>query len=107
MRDFIAIDLRTSLSQAEVREQLESLLPHFRFRMGDSDLNGRYVSGADEEQAQLQVWLREAPATLTLSLRRWRVGATNRDEAKGVLWARLTAEVLPALGEVVRISERD
>jgi hypothetical protein len=107
MRDFVSADLRTSLSQVEVHERLASLLPHFSFRMGDSDANGLYVSGVDEEQAQLKVWLGEDPATLTLSTRGWRVGVTNRDEAKRMLWEQLTRKVLPALGELVRISECD
>ena len=107
MRDFVSVDLRTHLTQIEVHQRLTLMLPRFTFRMGDSDANGLYVSGIDDEQAQVKVWLGEDSASLTLSLRGWRAGVTNREEAKQLWWDRLTNEVLPSLGEVVKIVERD
>jgi len=107
MRDFISIELRTRLPQVEVHEKLSEALPAFSFRMGDSDANGPYISGIDGEQAQVKVWLGEDPAGLTVSFRGWRPGAPDRDEAKKEIWGTISEVILPRLGEVLRIEERD
>lgn len=69
MSDFIRLSVKTSLSQCEIFQILVESLPDMSWRMGDSDTQGLYVSGRGACYEQIQIWLDDSVADVSINLR--------------------------------------
>jgi len=100
MKDFVSVDIDSTLSNDDVFEILSGGLPTFSWRRGDSDVQGLYVSGLDADGVKIQCWTGERPMAMSVSFRSAK-GA--KDEAKKRLMDQLLNEFLPRIGGVRRI----
>lgn len=107
LKDYVSVSFDTKLDQESLYERLREALTNFSFRMGDSDAMGPYISGRDPDGAHIQTWLGEQPAAIEISLRSWKVGASNRDMQKNTLLHEIIDLFLPTVGNVLRVSDRD
>ena len=57
MKDFITYDIESELKQHDVYQKGKNELSDFKWRMGDSDSQGKYVSGRDHNGVTLKLWL--------------------------------------------------
>ncbi len=100
MKDFIHIRIRTSGLEAEqIINCFTEKLPSFKWRQGDSDMQGPYVSGTNAGAVQLMMWLGEQPNDLTVSF----AGATSSASENRALIDQLLQELAPSLGEIVEV----
>ncbi len=67
MQDFVRIAVTTDLDRDRVLERASAALQGFKWRGGDSDMQGPYVTGTNARGVKVQIWLGEAPADVTLS----------------------------------------
>jgi len=107
MKDFIHISISTQLSQKEIHSLLSVKLPEYSWRMGDSDYQGLYITSIGSELGQIQVWLDDEPAVVTISLRGNQQSRADREEWKENLINGIIRGVLPAIGVVGEIKEYD
>lgn len=99
MKDFISFRIRSKLSATAVRGHLSDELPGFKWRQGDSDMQGPYISGTNNDGVRLMMWQGEQPNDLTVSF----AGATSSAEENSALIDRLRDRLAPSLGEVVEV----
>lgn len=100
MKDFLSIDIDSTLLNGDVFVILSDGLPEFSWRQGDSDAQGAYVSGRNPEGVQIQCWTGEAPMQMSVSFR----GAKDvPEEARAHLVNRLLADLLPRIGRLKEI----
>lgn len=69
MNKFFSFTFQTESTKSEILEALKKDLPAFKWRGGDSDAQGPYISGRDAEGAQIKIWLGEYPFDATVSFR--------------------------------------
>jgi len=103
MKDFIRIHWQTKLQLSSVFGRLVAALPAFQWRQGDSDMQGAYISGTNPGGAQIKLWFAEQPVDVTVSFR-----AANISESEAsALVDQLVVELLPSMGEIVRVGGLD
>lgn len=99
MKDFIQIRIETSLNAAQGLNYFREALPRFKWRQGDSDMQGPYISGTNDKAVQLMLWLGEKPCDFTISF----AGATSSATENRVLVNQILQTVAPSIGEIVEI----
>lgn len=102
MKDYVNIDINSELDNIQVHSVLSRTLPDFTWRMGDSDMQGGYVSGRSEAGVYIQCWTGESPFALTLSFS----GATLDETAQNELLNRIDKEVVPCIGNLTAFNYR-
>ena len=68
MSDFFSLRIRGRHGRYSVAP-FEAHLPAFRWRQGDSDAQGPYVSGSRPDGVHIKFWWGEQPHDLTVSFR--------------------------------------
>lgn len=102
MKDFICIDIESDLSGDEIRHYVGQLLAEFRWRSGDSDSQGAYVSGMSDEGIQIKLWFDENPIAMSVSFRNVWLESLERESNKQKLIDRVKETFLPVIGKVVK-----
>lgn len=99
MKDFIHVRMAGELEASALLDRLDDALPNFKWRQGDSDMQGPYVSGVNEDSVQMMWWLGEQPIDVTVSF----VQATSSVSSNKALMDRLLQDLLPSMGAVVEV----
>jgi hypothetical protein len=102
MKDFVTYDIRCNLSKAQVYEKAVGALSEFAWRQGDSDAQGPYISGSNDQRIQVKLWLGEDPLALSVSFRRAWLDAPDRETRKSNLIDRIERTLISSLGTVVK-----
>lgn len=99
MKDYVCIDIQSDLDQAGWRQLLETALPDFAWRGGDSDAQGPYLSGVRTDGVDIQCWTGYAPAEMAVSFH----GANLSQAAMSNLITTLEKSILPKAGKVLSV----
>jgi len=97
MKDFLSIDIDSTLVNGAVFAILSDGLPEFSWRQGDSDAQGTYVSGRNPDGVNIQCWTGEQPMLMSVS---FRSAKDFPEEARDHLLSRLLTELIPCIGRV-------
>lgn len=101
MKNFINVDILSELEKIKVHSVLLEYMPDFSWRMGESDMQGGYVSGRNEAGVNIQCWTGENPFAFTISFSNTTLTELEATE----LVNRITQKVLPHIGEVKEIND--
>lgn len=101
MKDFINIDFIASITKEEMLQALRTQLPAFKWRGGDSDMQGPYISGINSDDVAIKIWLGEIPATLSLSFRRAWPDDPMQHQKRKALYDLIVKTVVPSIGTIV------
>jgi hypothetical protein len=101
VKNFINVDVVSELDKAKVHSNLSECMPDFSWRMGESDMQGGYVSGRNEAGVHIQCWTDENPFAFTLSFSNTTLTELEATE----LVNRITQKVLPHIGEIKAIND--
>src|SRR5947207_247010 len=82
MNEFFRYDIRSGLTETEVWTLASRVLPMFRWRRGDSEVQGPYVKGENSDSIMIDLWLGENPIAMTISFRNVPSGLANREDLK-------------------------
>ena len=102
MKDFVIYDVRCTLVKQQVLDIVIRNLPDFKWRQGDSDSQGPYISGMNRDDVQIKLWLGEAPVSMSVSFDDVWIGEPDREEKKDALIQLLDKAVVPLLGVVTK-----
>jgi hypothetical protein len=103
MKDLITYDIGSKLNAGQVFENVTRALPSFDWRRGDSDAQGPYISGTNDELIQVKLWLGEAPIQMSVSFRRAWPDATDRENRKQQLIESIIKNLIPSIGTIVKM----
>ena len=106
MKDFLTIEFEPRLDEEMMCGAFTTQFPEFSWRRGDSDSQGRYISGTNDALVQIKCWMGEKPMDPTVSFRCAWIGAGERQNKKNDLLDRLL-DLLPVLGRSPKITECD
>lgn len=101
MKEFISINLRTNYSDDEINKYVFQFFPDFKWRSGDSDMQGRYISGVDVDGVQIKLWLAERPVAMSISFHGLRLNLLDREPKKEEVVRRVRDTLIPMLGEII------
>lgn len=99
MKNFIHFRIKSSLNAEQILGQFSSKLLGFKWRQGDSDMQGPYISGVNNDGVQLMMWHGEQPNDLTVSFS----GATSSEAENRELIDQVLHRLAPSLGAVVEV----
>ncbi len=102
MKDYICIDIESNLTSPKILDLAVSAFPEFKWHSGDSDSQGAYVFGANEEDVQVQIWLGEQPITMSISFRNVSNNAFQREDRKGILVEMMRKNLIPSIGRILK-----
>lgn len=102
MKDFVTYDVRCILAKQQVLDIVTFNLPEFKWRQGESDAQGSYISGINRDDVQIKLWLGEAPVGISVSFDDVWNGEPDREERKGALIQLMDKAVIPLLGTVTK-----
>lgn len=105
MKDFIRTTISTNLGQEDLHSILSNELPDYVWRMGDSDQQGKYVSG--NGLGQILLWLDDNEVDVSISLRAENIDHPNRNEWKDGLLSKLLNNIFPKIGTLGEVNEVD
>ncbi len=97
MKDFLTYDVNCILTKQQVFDIVIHILPDFKWRQGDSDAQGPYISGMNSDDVQIKLWLGDTPVGISVSFDDVWIGATDREERKDVLIKLIDKTVVPLL----------
>ena len=103
IKDFVTYDVHCTLAKQQVLDIVTRKLPDFKWRQGESDAQGPYISGMNSDDVQIKLWLGESTMSITVSFDDVWHGEPDREERKGVLIQSIDNAVVPLLGTVVKI----
>lgn len=101
MKNFINVDILSELEKIKVHSVLLEYMPDFSWRMGESDMQGGYVSGRNEAGVNIQCWTGETPFAFSISFSNTTLTELEATE----LVNRITQKVLPHIGEIKAIND--
>lgn len=101
MKDFICIDLKTSLDDNEINNYVRCFFSDFAWRSGNSDMQGRYISGVNIDGVHIQLWLGDRPVAMSISFRDLPTNNPDRESKKMGIVNRVRGTLIPTLGEMV------
>lgn len=99
MKDFVRIDIISTLENAKVFDALSLEFSKFSWRRGDSDAQGEYVSGRNQNKVHIQCWSSENPMILSISFRGSEMDMQEREE----ILKKIIDNVVPRIGEIARL----
>ena len=105
MKDFILYDIKSELNQSDIYSKLLVLFPDYDWRLGDSDSQGKYISGRDKNNIDIEIWLGDTPIGMTVCFRGVWENSNNREEEKQKIINLLEKKFIPYLGEKIKKSE--
>ena len=103
MKDFVTYDIHSDLSENQVFEHAVRALPKFKWRRGDSDAQGPYISGMNDEFIQIKLWLGEDPIEMSVSFDGAWANAPDRENRKQQLLDVITTTFLSSLGTIMKM----
>lgn len=99
MKDFITYDIESELKQDEVYQKINNKLPDFRWRKGDSDSQGEYISGRDQDGVTIKVWLETNTfSEMSVCFTGVWENHNDRNTKKEQLIERIEKELIPLIG---------
>jgi hypothetical protein len=104
MKDFLSIDIESTLSNDEVFGILSSNLPNIAWKRGDSDSQGTYVSGRQIDGVVIQCWTGEKPVAMTISFRN---AAGLNEKTKDDIANVMLTDIAPRIGIVKGIAAKE
>jgi len=107
MKDFITYDLISDLGRSSITTVAKKVFPGFLWREGDSDTQGLYISGSDENHVTIQIWLSEKPIEMFVSFRSAWESDTDRYNKKSKLIQLVETDFIPSIGMNIKKSEVD
>lgn len=99
MINYVNIDLKTEFNVTALRENLSKKFPDFRWRCGDSDLQGTYVSGMNNEKIKIQIWNGVDPAEMSVSF----TGSQLNEPEKKKILDDVIYKLIPLIGKFIKI----
>lgn len=99
MKSFIDINVHTSLDKIGVHSVLSEFMTDFVWRMGESDMQGGYVSGRNEAGVHIQCWTDENPLSFTISFSNSSLDESSKSELVNLI----IQHVLPKIGKIEKI----
>jgi len=102
MKDFITYDINSKLGEEEIFDLVTKILPNFKWRRGDSDAIGPYVSGRNNGGVRIELVLGENPIEMSVSFRSVPPGISEQENHKLQLVQLIQTTLLPSLGIVVK-----
>jgi len=105
MNEFIKIEFRTSENQDNLCKLLISHFPYFEWRKGDSDMQGLYISGMNNESVQIQLWLEKNSEAMTISFRSLSGEKDEREKFKHKIYNNVKDNIFPSFTKIVKIKE--
>lgn len=106
MNEFLYIEFVSDESRDDLYDLLVLNFPDYRWMCGDSDIQGLYITGANEESVQIQLWLEE-PEVMTVSFSLAWVGEPDRDRKKELLFKKIQDVLFPVFKKVESIKEHE
>lgn len=103
LKEIINIDVRPSISDDEIFHHFSHTLPKFKWRRGDSDMQGPYLSGVSPDYVDIQVWLGEKPITVFISFTGAWPNDPDRDMRKQQFFEFVINDLILRIGIAVKI----
>ena len=107
MKEFITYDLNSDLSRGDITIEVEKVLPDFHWREGDSDAQGLYISGNNNDHVTVQLWLSEKPVEMFVSFRTAWESDKDRCNKKEELIKLIETVFIPSIGKIIKKSESE
>lgn len=102
MIDHILIEISSDLDIERVFNILSHDFPDFQWRYGDSEMQGEYISGKNQDDVDVQYWMRHPNKKFTISF-----DGTSLDErARENLKNRAINDTIPKIGVISEIRSR-
>lgn len=101
MAEFVSIDISSVVASDEVRDLIARELSEFSWRRGDSDEQGKYLSGSSSG-VQIRCWVDEKPMAMSISFRNSSLNAEERER----LIASILTHVIPQFGQPCKIERK-
>jgi len=105
MKEFITYDLKSKLNRSDIYNKALTALPDFNWRKGDSDSQGEYVSGMNQNKVDIQLWLEGNLVEMSVSFRGCWENNENRESKKQKLINIVEFNLIPAIGANIKKSE--
>lgn len=102
MKEFILADIESNLGDSEIQDLVIKFLPDFTWRSGDSDMQGRYLSGISADSATIKIWMGERPLVLSISFRSVSPNIPERESRKAAIIDLVKDQLIPALGKSIK-----
>jgi len=107
MKDFITYNIESILNQSEIYNTANKTLSDFTWRGGDSDSQGKYVSGRNPNDVHIKIWLGEDPVEMSVSysLAWLEENRENRENKKNILLNLVEQKFIPLIGSIMEKRE--
>ncbi|MFN0063217.1 MAG: hypothetical protein ACKVPX_11980 [Myxococcaceae bacterium] len=103
MKDYLQIDVSSTLGEDEIFKAATQHLPAFSWRRGESDTQGPYASGTTADSVHLKMWFEEKSCLMSVSFRRAWPNDPDREEKKQEIMTTITKGFIPTIGYVSKI----
>ncbi|KPA13232.1 hypothetical protein MHK_006538 [Candidatus Magnetomorum sp. HK-1] len=105
MKDFVTYDIFCDLNKEQIFAEVVGFLPNFKWRQGDSDSQGPYISGMDDDDIQIKLWLGEEPVEMTISFDDVWLDTSDRDKRKVHFIELIENVIIPPLGVISKFDK--
>lgn len=99
MKDFVIMDIVSTLKKIDVFEILTQDLVEFNWAMGESDAQGGYISGRNAQGVTIKFWIDEHPMHLSVSFRSSDLDLKSREE----VLEKISRNIIPRIGVVFEV----
>lgn len=106
MKEFVSVDIQSVCDEAEIKICVERLFLDFTWHSGDSDTQGPYLFGVNEDCVRIQLWLGERPIAMSISFRDMPLDIPERESKMIAITNRVRDNLVAALGEAARFDVR-
>jgi hypothetical protein len=93
MKEVLAFDLVAKVPHEELADRIRETTPNLVWRQGDSDSQGRYLSGSDNVRSRVKIWLDDIPIAMSISFSGWPETLTDRETKKQQFLASFMAQL--------------
>jgi hypothetical protein len=100
MTDFIRVDIESHLSNEEIFSIFLTFLPNFKWKKGDSDSQGNYITGTDSGKVKIQCWTDEKPVAFSISFR----STTMKKNDMDIFSKLIISKIIPKIGNILKIN---
>jgi len=101
MSDFFRYDIQSTLRDDDIWKLASRALPMFRWRRGDSDAQGPYIKGQNDDSVMIELWLGENPIAMGISFRNAWKELSTREQLKQTQLDLILKHFVSFLGEVI------
>lgn len=104
MKDYVSIDIQPNISNDLIHKVLMEKLPDFKWRTGDSDMQGPYISGVNSDNIHVKIWLGERPVAMSVSFASVIAEVKVLNDMKEKIIDRIKNDLLPSLGRIINFN---